>query len=298
MSAMSSLAALARGPWGRLAALITVSEDDSDGERVRSAVARPVFARAGRMVRYSPAADVLGDGDEYVAPSPELLGFVAHQYAIPEGFLTGADDNELRDVALQRALDERYLRGTPVPESFAVATRCPTLAGELGGAGYAATALRAAERRSLLATIPYGVVGVGLATVLAAAAIVNAVDGWQWFMAFVFLAAAVAIVCAWISRVVSAVRFFRLPPTAAQRWSDLLLKEAVGVYFHDLYTEGYLPRAWFHDTLCRDLPISRAAFERLGTDTLTRGLLVHTALRRLPAMQREQRRKVRPPAGR
>ncbi|WP_146082274.1 MULTISPECIES: hypothetical protein [unclassified Rathayibacter] len=297
MVASLSTAALLRSPWARMAALITAHDDGGDRERVRSAVARPVFAKAGKMVRYSPAADVLGDGDEYVEPSPELLAFVAHQYAIPAGFLTGADDNEVRDAALHRALDERYLRGTAVPDSFTETTRCPTLAGELGRGGDVATALRAAERRSLLAAIPIALVSIGLTGVLAAAAVVTAADGWQWLLALLFLAAAVTVVWAWTTRLVSAVRFFRLPPATAQRWSDLLLKEAVGVYFHDLYTEGYLPRAWFHDTFCRNQPITRAAFERLGTDTVTRGILVHMAMRQLPALQRAHRRQVRPPAG-
>jgi hypothetical protein len=164
--------------------------------------------------------------------------------------------------------------------------------------GPAARRLRCAQRsRSLLAAIPLAVASIGLTGVLAAAAVVTAADGWQWLLAMLFLAAAVTVVWASTARLVSAVRFFRLPPATAHRWSDLLLKEAVGVYFHDLYTEGYLPRAWFHDTFCRNQPISRAAFERLGTDVVTRGILVHVAMRRLPALQRAQRGQVRPPAG-
>lgn len=112
--------ALYRDPWGRLGGLVAATNDGSDRERVRSAIARSVFSRAGKMVRYSPAEAVFADGDERVEPSTELLAFVAHQYAVPEGFLTGADDNELRDTALHRALDERHLRDTPVPESFTV----------------------------------------------------------------------------------------------------------------------------------------------------------------------------------
>ena len=111
--------------------------------RVRSAVARSVFSRGGKMIHYySPTAAAFGDGDERVDPSTELLAFVAHQFSVPEGFLTGADDNELRDAALHRALDERHLRGTPIPESFTTTTRCPTLAGELGETGHAGAALR------------------------------------------------------------------------------------------------------------------------------------------------------------
>jgi len=298
VSAVRQMTALYRGPWGRLGGLIAAAEDGSDRERVRSAVARSVFSRGGKMVRYSPAAAAFGDGDERVDPSTELLAFVAHQYSVPEGFLTGADDNELRDAALHRALDERHLRGTPVPESFTVTNRCPTLAGELGEADYAGAALRAAERRSQFSAIPYAVASLVLPAVLTVASFAAAVEGWQWFLSFFFLACALGSVWLWTARAVAAVRFFRLPPAEAQAWSDLLMKEAVATYFHDLYTDGYLPRAWFHDIFCRNLPITRLAWDRLGTGIVTRAMLTESAMRRFPAMWRAQRRRQPSSAGR
>lgn len=298
MSAVRQMTALHRGPWGRLGGLIAAAEDGSDRERVRSAVARSVFSRGGKMVRYSPAAAAFGDGDEWVDPSTELLAFVAHQYSVAEGFLTGADDNELRDVALHRALDERHLRGTPVPESLTVTTRCPTLAGELGDAGYAGAALRAAERRSQFSAIPYAVASLVLPALLTVASFGAAVEGWQWFLSIFFLACTLGSVSLWTVRVVTAVQFFRLPPAAAQACADLLMKEAVATYFHDLYTDGYLPRAWFHDIFCRNLPITRLAWDRLGTGTLSRAMLTESAMRRFPAMRRTQRRRQPASAGR
>ncbi|WP_148060337.1 hypothetical protein [Rathayibacter sp. PhB185] len=280
------MTALHRGPWGRLGGLIAAAEDGSDRERVRSAVARSVFSRGGKMVRYSPAAAAFGDGDERVDPSTELLAFVAHQYAVPEGFLTGADDNELRDAALHRALDERHLRGTPVPESFTTTTRCPTLAGELGDAGHAGVALRAAERRSQLSAIPYAVASLVLPALLTVTSFAASVERWQWFLSFFFLACTLGSVWLWTVRAVAVVRFFRLPLAEAQAWSDLLMKEAVATYFHDLYTDGYLPRAWFHDIFCRNLPITRLAWDRLGTGTVTPAMLTESAMRRFPAKGR------------
>ncbi|PPG81598.1 hypothetical protein [Rathayibacter sp. AY1H2] len=291
MSVVREMSALYRGPWGRLGGLITANADGSDRQRVRSAVARSVFSRGGKMIHYSPAASIFGDGDERVEPSHELLAFAAHQYAVPEGYLTGADDNELRDVALHRALNAKHLHGTPVPDSFTVTTRCPTLGGELGEAGYAATALRTAERRSLLTAIPYALVGVAFPGLLTWAIFANGNDGQHWFLGLFFLALTVASVSAVARRVIAAVRFFRLPPATAELWSDLLLKEAIATYFHDLYTEGYLPRAWFHDTFCRNRPITRRAYERLGTETLTRSIITFEALNGFPKLRRARRRR-------
>ena len=80
--------------------------------------------------------------------------------------------------------------------------------------------------------------------------------------------------------------------------SDLLMKEAIATYFRDLYMDGYLPRAWFHDIFCRNLPITRLAWDRLGTGSVTRATLTESAMRRFPAMRRAQHRRQPAPAGR
>lgn len=270
------------GPWFRYANLPYALEG-AQPRPERQAVALALIEHPQCKVRsYSRAAEAFGSGTEWVTPTPDLLKFVAHMYQLPAGYLTGEDDNQIRDTALDRACHSKVIDDIPIPDSFFVADPCrPTSETSSGEERSTSTRrMRKLVHRAAWVHLARPFLALLVTVGWTANTLLTTGNYLQWLGVAVFTAMTAILFGVDLRRVSRALRLLRLPQSKFQSVMEGRLREEVGTNLQDLMTRTPLPPAWFHDTLCHQRPLSAIDLALISTTEMGGDRILYAAIDR------------------
>ncbi|MFK4298110.1 hypothetical protein ABH924_003271 [Arthrobacter sp. GAS37] len=273
---------LMNGPWIRYANLRYALEEDPPRPE-RLAVAQALTEHhQGKVRSFNRAHEALGAGPEWATPTPDLLRFVAHMYRVPAGYLTGEDDNQIRDKALDRACGKKVIEGTPIPDSFFVDTVCQPMLETPGDEQRLAVVgrMRKLFRRSVWAYLARPVMGLMMTAGWIAITLPTPEDWFRWFCVAMFATMTLVFFRVDLRRVRRALELLRLPQGRFQSVVEGRLREEVGANLQDLMTRTTFPAAWFHDTLCHQRPLSATDLVQIGAPELGEARIAWAAVDR------------------
>lgn len=236
----------------------------------------------GKVRSFDRALATFGDGFDWIDPTPDLLRFVEHMYKLPAGYLTGEDDNEIRDIALDRASREKVINGTPIPESFFEDTTCQSSSepSEAEDSPTVVRTMRKLVRRSIWVYLTRPLLSLLMTIGWTANTLLKTDDWVLWLCSAMFAIMTLILFRIDLRRVRHGLELLRLPQGQFQSVMEGRLREEVGANLQDLMTRTTFAPAWFHDTLCRRRPISAADFAAFSTPELGDTRIAYAAVDR------------------